>query len=804
MANDNIKRYLDYDGLVYLINKFNSVIEANEQTTSEAINDLNQKISELTDNTGGFPIIDADITQVDSVYTTTENLNELITPGQYIIDSSKIQYDDDNFVKTLYWLLSVDKVVYDNSESIVQTYYPLSYLSYNWYNIPIGGLLQRFYEGNNTWTDLQVAAPGDIDETKFVTNETLSTTLEDYVDKSSYIPNILKNGEPQAGDDKDNSLQWYQTSNAITDNNSTDYNNICAPSYNDFNELTEPNNNSMVIRSFWNDNFFHDIWMSPNSDYIFHRNIYQTIIDGTATLEAKPWKILLDNENCGNYVKNVIKESVNTNEIIIPKLLPDANAIIGNNLLTLDTVLDNVIRGDVSENDENMTDLSIVFTNKTSQSDSLSIGYYDNDTEKNCRIASFYTTAHTGRPQGRFDLDGELCVHANDNSYLLFEHINYDESSPQSMPRENNSGGTFTVKSFEQNYIIDNFYIKHNNNDNIFKDPDSYNTLVHIYSGGSSFYNYLTANNGLTISEDFKCNPYANFNDSIGIKNSKNIELISIPQSKVPSDSTASDADLGRDAGDIVFYKNVGKKYETSDGSYTNWPDFVSGEPAGEFTEHYEPIEMGRIYTTYTPENKCIFTIKRADGLVEEGNPQNKYVEGEIIDSSNFNQYLNQIVSYIEFRPSVGSNNGGYIDFHYNGSTEDFTSRIIEDSAGTITVSASILNALGKINAADGVFETSDETLKDFQDSIQVNFAQLKEIPKAYFTFKDDKTGEVKIGTSAQKVKEFYPELVSENNEGILSVDYAKLSMVALKAVDILDDRITKLEKLVEQLLENE
>ena len=78
MANDNIKRYLDYDGLAYLISKFNSVIEANEYTTSEALNDLNKKIAELNfnDNTGGFPIIDADITQVDSVYTTTENLNE--------------------------------------------------------------------------------------------------------------------------------------------------------------------------------------------------------------------------------------------------------------------------------------------------------------------------------------------------------------------------------------------------------------------------------------------------------------------------------------------------------------------------------------------------------------------------------------------------------------------------------------------------------------------------------------------------------------------------------------------------------
>ena len=189
MANDNIKRYLDYDGLAYLINKFNSVIEANEYTTSEALNDLNKKIAELNfnDNTGGFPIIDADITQVDSVYTTTENLNELITPGQYIVDSSKIQYEEDNFVKTLYWLLSVDKVVYDNSESIVQTYYPLSYLSYNWYNIPIGGLLQRFYEGNNTWTDLQVAAPGDVDPSKFVTKNEFDTNIIKYVSNEEKV-----------------------------------------------------------------------------------------------------------------------------------------------------------------------------------------------------------------------------------------------------------------------------------------------------------------------------------------------------------------------------------------------------------------------------------------------------------------------------------------------------------------------------------------------------------------------------------------------------------------------------------------
>ena len=270
------------------------------------------------------------------------------------------------------------------------------------------------------------------------------------------------------------------------------------------------------------------------------------------------------------------------------------------------------------------------------------------------------------------------------------------------------------------------------------------------------------------------------------------------------------------------FYKKVGKTYTNPDGTTNNqWPNFTGAQSGGEFTEHYAPMEICRIYTGYTSANRCILSVKKAIGLKEEGNPQNEYVNGEIIDSTNLNYYLQQNnvitssnissklpstvittnnISYIEFKPSSGASNGGYINFHYGGSTVDFTSRIIEDASGTITISASTLKATGNINVGGGVYETSDETLKDFQDSIQVNFEQLKEIPKAYFTFKDDKTGETKIGTSAQKVKEFYPELVSEDKNGILSVDYAKLSIIALKAVDELDGRITKLEKLVEQL----
>lgn len=44
--------------------------------------------------------------------------------------------------------------------------------------------------------------------------------------------------------------------------------------------------------------------------------------------------------------------------------------------------------------------------------------------------------------------------------------------------------------------------------------------------------------------------------------------------------------------------------------------------------------------------------------------------------------------SYIEFGTSTSTGHGGILDFHYNGSTEDFTSRIIESEAGKLNLLA--------------------------------------------------------------------------------------------------------------------
>lgn len=107
----------------------------------------------------------------------------------------------------------------------------------------------------------------------------------------------------------------------------------------------------------------------------------------------------------------------------------------------------------------------------------------------------------------------------------------------------------------------------------------------------------------------------------------------------------------------------------------------------------------------------------------------------------------------------------------------------------------------GKVSASNGFFQTSDRRLKNFQGDIEVDFDKLKSIPKKYFYWNmDSKKSKLEIGTSAQEVMEVYPELVSINEAGMLSVAYDKLSVIALKAVDELHEENVALKEKNDEL----
>ena len=92
------------------------------------------------------------------------------------------------------------------------------------------------------------------------------------------------------------------------------------------------------------------------------------------------------------------------------------------------------------------------------------------------------------------------------------------------------------------------------------------------------------------------------------------------------------------------------------------------------------------------------------------------------------------------------------------------------------------------VNAPNGFFQQSDERLKTFVSDVEVDLEKISKLPKKYFLWQDGRDEDIHLGTSAQAVQDLYPELVKADKKGNLTVDYAKLSIIALKAIDILNE----------------
>ena len=88
----------------------------------------------------------------------------------------------------------------------------------------------------------------------------------------------------------------------------------------------------------------------------------------------------------------------------------------------------------------------------------------------------------------------------------------------------------------------------------------------------------------------------------------------------------------------------------------------------------------------------------------------------------------------IELKPNSGVSHGGYIDFHYNGSTSDYTSRIIESSSGTITVEGNLTAdaVYGAVWNDYAEYRMQTETVKPGYCVVSNNNGQVSKTTRRY------------------------------------------------------------------------
>jgi hypothetical protein len=94
---------------------------------------------------------------------------------------------------------------------------------------------------------------------------------------------------------------------------------------------------------------------------------------------------------------------------------------------------------------------------------------------------------------------------------------------------------------------------------------------------------------------------------------------------------------------------------------------------------------------------------------------------------------------------------------------------------------------------------SSDARLKANIVSLGSTLAKLLLIDGKSYTMKKD--GKQKIGVLAQDIQKVFPELVTTDDKDMLAVNYQGLVPVLINALKEQDDKISRLEKLVEKLI---
>lgn len=187
-------------------------------------------------------------------------------------------------------------------------------------------------------------------------------------------------------------------------------------------------------------------------------------------------------------------------------------------------------------------------------------------------------------------------------------------------------------------------------------------------------------------------------------------------------------------------------------------------------------------YTTNGPVSK------RAGFLVT---PSNEGYKVEVTDlATSWNNLPDVLTEGIEFNIADNNINSSYFWINYrprSGSTTNAKNIYVGNGQGN--------GDFGEVHAS-GFFKESDIRLKSNIVPLNHTLEQICNIPTVSFDIRNKH----QIGTIAQDIENDFVDIVDTDSDGMKSVDYCMLGVVAVEGIKLLKQEIEDLKKQVEEL----
>lgn len=201
------------------------------------------------------------------------------------------------------------------------------------------------------------------------------------------------------------------------------------------------------------------------------------------------------------------------------------------------------------------------------------------------------------------------------------------------------------------------------------------------------------------------------------------------------------------------------------------------------YTSDYAELKM-TAHSSEVSDGYNTYSIKDTQGDIKDFFT---YVENDL-----FAEVKNlQIVHDNEF--NFASNNiGGYVWINYRSRYDTVT------SAKAVYIGNGQAGADGAYGAihASGFFKESDIRLKSNIAPLKHTLDQICNIPTVEFNMHDKH----QIGTIAQDLENNFAEVVNTDSDGMKSVDYCMLGVVAIEGIKLLKQEVEDLKKQIEEL----